>query len=394
MPRERILIACLLLSALQCPAAHAVDPAFSYPTGTFGKGELRYIHGVPVLTVEGGPEDIGEAVGVLALHPAAKITSYADDLLQHYHAAFLRPSFISAGRKMVERFPEDYRQEFEALVRSAQVDRDRAVLGNTLFDLKKILACSALLVEPGRSATGTPLLGRNLDYPSLGYAHDYGLVTIYRPTGKHAFAAVGFPGLIGCLSGMNDAGLTVAVLEVFHVRVGHTRFSHSGLPYAICYRQLLERCTTVAEAKALLESLPRTTITHLVVADKQTMAIFEVTPRQVIVRPAGDGTQVCTNHFCTEELRTLQRHNSYRTYDRWRALEQSAQSHDKLSVDDLQQALDAAHQDGETMQTMVFEPATLRLYLSIGRCPSTQGELRLLELRPLLTGTGRDESPH
>src|SRR5207253_1543570 len=138
--------------------------------------------------------------------------------------------------------------EMNAMAARAGVGADRMALGNTLFDIKKFFACSALLVEAGRSTTGGPLLGRNLDYPSLGYAQDYSLVTVYRPAGRHAFASIGFPGMVGCLSGMNDAGLAVAVLEVFQVKAGARRFDPTGLPYALCYRRVLEECTTVAEA--------------------------------------------------------------------------------------------------------------------------------------------------
>ena len=91
-----------------------------------------------------------------------------------------------------------------------------------------MVLCSALMVDAGRSETGGPLLGRNLDYPSLGYIHEYSLVTVYRPRGKHAFVSIGFPGLVGCLSGMNDAGLTVGVLEVFAAREGEGRFDPEG----------------------------------------------------------------------------------------------------------------------------------------------------------------------
>ena len=167
------------------------------------------------------------------------------------------------------------------------------------------------------------MLGRNLDYPSLGYAQEYSLVTVYRPTGKHAFASIGFPGLVGCLSGMNDAGLAVAVLEVFHIKAGRAWFNHEGLPYALCYRRILEQCTTVAEAKTLLESLPPPTTTNLVLADRAGVAVFEVTPRKVVVRHASDGTCTCTNHYCSNELRTLVRHDAFRTYEHsrpWRAL--------------------------------------------------------------------------
>lgn len=378
--RPWLLAVCLLVSSAPVRAA---EP-FHYPVGQAATGELRYLNGVPVLTVAGNPEEIGDAVGKLALLPGQRMASYADDCLQHYHVSLLRPSFVSAGRKMVQRFPADHQREFEAMVRAAEVDRDQAVLGNTLFDLKKILACSALLVEPGRSATGTPLLGRNLDYPSLGYAYQYSLVTVYRPTGKHAFASVGFPGLVGCLSGMNDAGLALAVLEVFHVKAGHARFKTTGLPYAICYRRLLEECTTIAEAKALLESMPRTTITNLVLADREGVAVFEVTPTQVQVRRGDGGAVICTNHFCTEELATHWTYNSYRTHDRFKAIEAATRPHKKIGLAELHEAMEASHQEGETMQTMAFEPAALRMYLSIGTCPSTAGEMKRLDLEALL----------
>ena len=51
------------------------------------------------------------------------------------------------------------------------------------------------------------VFGRNADYPPRGVLDRYGLVTIFRPEGKHAFASIGLPGLGGVISGMNEAGL-------------------------------------------------------------------------------------------------------------------------------------------------------------------------------------------
>jgi hypothetical protein len=42
------------------------------PEGKFDKGELKYINGVPVLTLEGTPEEIGTQFGELALKPSDK----------------------------------------------------------------------------------------------------------------------------------------------------------------------------------------------------------------------------------------------------------------------------------------------------------------------------------
>jgi len=268
------------------------------------------------------------------------------------------------------------------------VPRDPVIVGNTFFDLKKSVACSAVLVDGSRSATGGPLLGRNLDYPSLGYIHQYSLVTVYRPAGKHAFAAVGFPGLVGCLSGMNDAGLTVAVLEVFDVKASEPSFDARGIPYALCHRKLLEECTTVAEAKKVLEGLRRTSTLNLVVADRKRVAVFEITPKRVVERGPDKGVLSCTNHFCTDALEPARPANPMRSFERFASLEK-VRTLDKAGPEDLRKQLDAANLGDLTLQTMVFEPASLKLHLSIGKVPASAGPLRTLDLTPFLKGANK-----
>src|SRR5262249_46653904 len=163
---------------------------------------------------------------------------------------------------------------------------------------------------------------------------------------------VTFPGLVGCLSGMNDAGLAVAILEVFQVKAGKKRLDRSGMPYALCYRRLLESCSTRAEAKKMLESMPRTKITNLAVADSEGVAIFEVTPREVRMREAVDGVCMSTNHFSTPELRPVVRLNVFHTSDRIRALAQSSHGVELLDFAAVQHCLDAAHMT-DTLQSMI-----------------------------------------
>jgi len=113
----------------------------------------------------------------------------------------------------------------------------------------------------GRSATGAPLLlGRNLDYPSLGYAHEYSLGDrAIGPT--QACLRLVASRLVGCLSGINDAGLSVAILESF--RSGSRKVVRlSGTPYGLGYRPPLEECSTTRRRKTLLEKMKRTTTTN------------------------------------------------------------------------------------------------------------------------------------
>jgi predicted choloylglycine hydrolase len=274
----------------------------------------------------------------------------------------------------------------DSLVKASGGDRDKIVAGNTLFDIKKMLLCSALLVEPDRSATGGPLLGRNLDYPSLGWIHEYSLVTVYRPRGKHSFVSIGFPGLVGCLSGMNDAGLALGVLEVFGAREGEGRFDPKGIPYGLCFRSLLEDCTTIDEAKKKLEQMPRTTILNLVVADRKGVGVLEITPKSVVLRRGNRGTCSCTNHFCTE-IKPTTPVDMARSFDRFDLLEGVRAAKEKVTVEEMRKKLDAVNLGEFTLQTMVFEPAALKLHLALGDAPASRHRLVEIDLAPLLNPT-------
>ncbi len=93
--------------------------------------------------------------------------------------------------------------------------------------------------------------------------------------------------MLGCLSGMNDAGLAVATLEVYSSADGSASFSLHGTPYAMCYRRILEECTTIDEAEKLLRSMRRTTSMNLAVCDRQRGAVLEMTTKSVVRRDAG-----------------------------------------------------------------------------------------------------------
>ena len=381
MGRGMWLLAAIVVGLIQQPMR--ADPPFKFPEAKTTNAELRYIEGLPVLTVSGTAREIGEGVGQLALKPGKRVANYPEEILRHFHAGLAYLPILKAGEKMVEQFPADYQCELDAMARASGVAREKLVVANTLFDLKKLFACSALMVEPARSATGGSLMGRNLDYPGLGYLHEYSLVTVCRPKdAKHAFALIGFPGLIGCLSGINDAGLAVAVLEVPQTKVAEKQFDINGLTYGLCHRRLLEECSTIAEAHEALSKMKRTALSNLAVADRTGVAVFEISPQRVVIRKGVNGTTVCTNHFLSEELRSRVAMNFCRTFDRFAAMEKVSNMKKNLGVADLHLAMHVA-QEPDTMQTMIFEPSTLRLHLAIGSIPASQDTLRVLDLEPL-----------
>ncbi len=358
------------------PRASAAQP-FKYPERSHGPATLRYVDGVPVLTVFGTPRQIGEQIGALALKPARRLISFPRDMLKQNGVSWLLPFLELGARRMAENFPPAYRRELDAMAVASGVSQADLLLANTVFDLYKVLGCSTLTVEAARSATGAPLFGRNLDFPTLGYLHEYSLVTVYRPRGKHSFVSIGFPGMVGCLSGMNDAGLALAVLEVYESRDGSRPFNAQGMPYAMAYRWLLENCATTEQAEAALRRMKRTVMSNLAVCDRRGGTVFELTPAVVEVRRPADGICAATNHFRSTALRT------WTECERYAALTTPVAGK-KLSLPEIKKRLHAANQGEMTLQTMIFEPATLTLHLAIGKPPTSGLSFKKLNLAPWL----------
>lgn len=373
----RLVAALVIAGGWLFPAGVLGAEPFRYPEAQVGGGELKYLETIPVLTVSGSPEEIGQQVAALAVRPAKRLLDYPRDSMKRWGIEAWYPGIVDIGRSMLPRFPADHRQEMETIIRNSAAKPEDVIAGNTMFDIKKFIACSTISVDAAKSATGGALLGRNLDFDTLGYLQDYTLVTVYRPDGKHAFASIGFPGVVGCLSAMNDAGLAIAVLEVSQSKDRSATFDAKGVPYALCYRRIMEECTTIDEAFALLKSVPRTTMTNLAVCDGKTGVVFEITTKQVVMRKPQASVCPCTNHFRSRELGL---DSACRRFAALSTVDQLAQ----VRISDIHRRLDQANQGRLTLQTMVFEPAALKLHLAIGPTPTSRLPLRMLELSPLL----------
>jgi predicted choloylglycine hydrolase len=176
---------------------------------------------------------------------------------------------------------------------------------------------------------------------------------------------------------MNDAGLALATLEVHESKDDSVPFDPQGVPYAMCYRRLLEECTTVDQAAGMLRTMRRTTRMNLAVCDKKGGAVFEITPKNVIVRRSVDGFCPCTNHFRTPELAVDMKCRRFDALVKAKGLA-------KIDVSDIAKHLHDANQGEYTLQTMVFEPATMKLHLALGPCPSSAQKLKTLDVGALL----------
>jgi hypothetical protein len=368
------LFAASLLTASTAACGLAAPPRTYTPATTEG-AELRYLGEIPVAILTGTPDQIGRQHAALLKEPGQAAIEFPKKFAQEFGFDVFWPFMAQAGRTLMLAAPERHQQELASIVEHSGMGDDRLAVANTLLELRR-MGCSSMIVEPKRSATGGPLFGRNLDFPTLGELHKYSLLLVYRPEGKHAFASIGFPGLVGAISGMNDAGLALATNDVEQSADGSRKFNPQGTPLACVFRRILEECTTVDEAEKLLKSVTPTTWMNLAVCDSQGGAVFEITPDNIARRDDQQGVVRCTNHFRAAGMTVGE--------ECWRfdALGEYGDAA-KLDVAAIHDRLHAANQERLTLQTMVFEPRELVLHLALGEPPSSDDPLTRIELSPL-----------
>jgi hypothetical protein len=328
----------------------------------------------PVVELWGDPRQIGTAHGqrlgnaIRMLHD-----QYLAPMMQGELGSF-EARFEAAAFEMYM-LPE-HRAELGALGEAAGINHFDAVLGQCFLDLMPMTACSTIALPASASADGVARLGRNLDFPSLQIADKHTVLFIYHPNRRYQFATVGWPGMIGVLSGMNERGLCLACMEV-----AREARPASAMPYTLLYRTVLEQCKDVDEAIALLNRTPRQTANNLMLMDADgNRAVAEIRPQGVVIRRGlPDAALISTNHQRGQD-------NDMPGYCwRYDALHAaSAAKFGHINAAALQGFLGQVVQGDRgdmTLQSMVFEPANRVLYLAAGADAPSRGYERI-DLKP------------
>jgi hypothetical protein len=361
------------------PGTALAGDAKKFPEAKYGKGELRYIDDVPILILRGKPEEIGEQFGKLAVENAPDLMGLHERFLKDSGQEKRYPLIKTLAAALQPNFPPHILAEVETASKTSKKELSLFLFANTIADLSSGMGCSTIIVEPERSATGSPLFGRNFDWLATKGITEHTLVIVYQGEGKRAFAAVSVAPICGVISGMNDAGLSVTINEISIKKTkDQAKFNWKGTPLLLSFRRVLEECATVSEAEKLLREMPRTTTCCLTVCDKTGGRVFEITPTNLEVRSADNGVCCCTNHFRTDKLCVGDK--CWR-YDLLSPLQ--AKDSGKLSVKDVFAKLDEVSQGKHTLQSMVFEPAQRTLNLAYGEGPATKLKSHKLDLGKL-----------
>jgi hypothetical protein len=228
---------------------------------------------------------------------------------------------------------------------------DRSVSYDWLGTYDVPAGCSVAFYPGSGTKEGHGLLSRNFDFPTATFTQIVGLPPIegerplaadpwvieLHPDDGYASIVIGIMDLMGAMDGINEAGLTVALLADNETPEPEpTGRAQVGLSEQQVVRYLLDRCATVEEAaEALLIAKHYYFFTpcHFVVADRTGASfVWEHSPRRnheavVVPDPDSHGRIVCTNHLLHRwpDPSLLPADDgpigtAALTYDRWRRL--------------------------------------------------------------------------
>ncbi|TMQ22585.1 MAG: hypothetical protein E6J91_01145 [Deltaproteobacteria bacterium] len=252
------------------PPAPGQPPALVY-----GNASLAWLGGVAVLHVAGDAHAIGASHGRLlapwlrpiaaAIAPAIAATVPDDGMLGSathgmrlaWRWRFVDDGLIDADRRMVAGLARG------AAASGAALGYDELLRDQAALDVgapsprsdqagQHTIARSLTLIGAQAQSPARVWIGRAVALPGLDDGGDSALpvVTIARPDGRIAWASVGWPGLLGVITGINAEGIAVMVDPARTVDVRVTR---TARPIALLARTVLEQARTLDDAIKLIE---------------------------------------------------------------------------------------------------------------------------------------------
>jgi hypothetical protein len=331
-------------------AASAMD---AYSAGTCPHGELVIRSGLPLLRADGMPADVGTAVGTLG---SAQI------------AALVKAVASSPDTRATARIPTGFRPELEALAQASHVGVDALAAANLVIDP----GCSALAAIG--DADHPTLIARNMDFAPVALLGPGTVVEILRRDSVHALASIGWPGLCGVVSGINDAGVCACVL----LNLAHSEH-RAGEPICFRVRRLLEEAGSLDEAAKVFRDSPVASSHYVFVADAHGASVLWQDLAGFHRQDAADGWLACTNAPRDAKGEPADARG------RWLLHQRAEAQRDEMWM---RRALGGCWLPDINAQAMVFTPAALRLQLATGTAlkPAALCAWRELDLAPLLAG--------
>ncbi|MDE6180779.1 MAG: C45 family peptidase [Phocaeicola sp.] len=284
----------------------------------YGNNYLRHSEsGLWELKAGGTAYERGRAIGrltsdLLYFQEKVFVDQIREMIPSESYLKFLRFFIVLFNRNLGKNIPQEYREEIYGISLSCTHEYDfigtpyeRQLnyhsahdLGHAMQDYM-LVGCSSFACWGENSANSSLIIGRNFDfYMGDAFARNK-LVAFYEPESGYRFASVGWAGMTGVLSGMNETGLTVTINAATSDMP-----TASATPISVLTREILQYASTLDEAYAIACQRKTFVAESILVGSAKDgrAAIIEKSPEKTALF-SGSGQQIiCTNHYQSEEF--------------------------------------------------------------------------------------------
>ena len=246
-----LMVATLMTSSCkknQQPDENWLPPADSV------NGKLTTVSGIKMLTIWGTSFEQGYAYGYL-LGP--DIVKFFNDAMGDNALGISAEDWNEVISNHLQKFtiPTEYTEEIEGIMdgmKARNSDQPVFITGLnrniTLNDLIALncdlirISCSSFSAWGDMTSDGSALTGRNMDYAIIPSFLRAQLIVVRIPeerSGKMAWISINWPGDLGCTTGMNEKGVTIAQQDVNVNPVAQSGFT----PDNYIHRMMIEHAT-------------------------------------------------------------------------------------------------------------------------------------------------------
>ncbi len=260
-----------------------------------GKAYVETVGGTPVIHLKGTPYEMGYQHGALFKDRVRSGLDAFNALLEMGHRETGIPVFVlnfgldCVYRMCAPHIPAKFKRELEGLADGSGVDLATLRRVHIISEVTE-RNCSSFAVFGKATDDGRLFHGHNFDWNMDAGIQNNAALFLYEPEGGIPFAAYGYAGMVGYVSGMNMKGVSVGFIGAV-TRDGRS----SALPLMLVLRKVLEEAGSVDEAREIIEQAHRGVGYNYVIADgeRKEARAFETTANHFAAFTDNDEKETC-----------------------------------------------------------------------------------------------------
>jgi len=228
-----------------------------------GKGTLYRVGQQRLLVLEGTPYEMGLQHGkLMAREVKEDMQAFVHDWAAGDHSTS-REDLLRIYARLEPFIPQRYKDEMRGIAEGAGVPLEDV---HAAHAIPTRFHCSGVAAYGKATADGKLYHTRSLDYSlDIGHekrAQENSVVIVYKPADGIAHAILSWAGFIGCVSGMNEKGISIG--EMGSSSKDET---YDGIPMVFMLREALYQGGTLEVALAVVRDAKRTCGYNFIFAD-------------------------------------------------------------------------------------------------------------------------------